>query len=289
MAGGMTMITDFQQDVSELVAKRHSVRTYLLRKLDKSTLEACMAPLTAETALFGAATRYEAIHVDHTPVKLGTYGMIHGAKSFIVAIASKKDLRAGYLQIGYQLEQTALLAIEHDMGTCWLGGTFDKTAFWQAGSVGADEQLVIVLPIGFPSEKRRILERIVQGAAGSSNRRAFEKLFFHAHDGTPVTEETAGAFSLPLSCVRLAPSAVNRQPWRVYLSDKAANFYMEKGRQTDQSLSKPNSSYVDMGIAMCHFEAGAQQAGLTGKWYFEDPQLTVSESCEFIGSWRLDQ
>lgn len=283
------MTLDFQQDVSELAVKRHSVRTYLPQKLNQAELKACMAPLTNETALFGAATRYELVRTDHTPVKLGTYGMIHGAKTFIAAVTSKENLRAGFLQIGYQLEQTVLLAADRGLGTCWLGGTFDSTAFWQAAGVGQNEQLVIVLPIGYPSEKKRLVERVMRGMAGSGSRRAFEKLFFHAQDGTPLSEQASGAFSVPLSCVRLAPSAVNRQPWRVYLSQEMACFYMDQGRHAEQSSAKTTIAYVDMGIAMCHFEAGAMQAGLKGNWLFEDPQLNVPASYEFIGSWKLNQ
>ncbi|MFT8890021.1 MAG: nitroreductase family protein [Ethanoligenens sp.] len=280
------MRLDLQHDASELAMKRHSVRTYLPRMVEERELAICMAPLTDETGIFGAKTRYAAVQVDQTPSKLGTYGMIRDAKTFLAAVVSKKELRAGYLQVGYQLEQTVLIAADNGMGTCWLGGTFDKTAFFQAAGVDEEEQLVIVLPIGYPSGKTRLLEHIVRGTAGSANRRPFEKLFFQAANGEPLSEKMADAFALPLSCVRLAPSAINKQPWRVFVSPTAAYFYLDGGKEKP---TIPDIRYVDLGIAMCHFEAGTIQAGLQGGWVFEDPELSVPMAYEFIGAWKVNK
>lgn len=282
------MQLDFQHDVSELAVTRRSVRTFQPRDVDTQELDICMAPLTRETALFGAETHYAAVHVKQIPIKLGTYGMIHGAKTFLTAAVSKKDLRAGFLQIGYQLEQAVLLAADRGLGTCWLGGTFDKTAFWQASGAREGEQLVIVLPIGYSVGKMRLLEHIVRGAAGSTNRKPFEKLFFNAENGAPLSEQAAGAFSVPLSCVRLAPSAMNKQPWRVFLSQTAAAFYLDRGRE-QAGTAESDIRYVDLGIAMCHFEAGAAQVGLSGNWDFQDPGFSVSAPYEFIAAWKYNQ
>lgn len=282
------MQLDFQHDVSELAVMRRSVRTFQPRDVDAQALDACMVPLTSEKALFGAETRYTAVHVKQTPIKLGTYGMVHGAKTFLTAVTSKKDLRAGFLQIGYQMEQAVLLATDCGLGACWLGGTFDKTAFWQASGTGDGEQLVIVLPIGYPGGKMRLLEHIVRGAAGSANRKPFEKLFFNAENGTPLSEQAAGAFSVPLSCVRLAPSAVNKQPWRLLLSQTSVAFYLDRGKE-QANAAESDIRYVDLGIAMCHFEAGALQAGLSGSWDFQNPGFSAPASYEFIAAWKLSQ
>lgn len=279
------MQLELEHDASQLAVMRRSVRNFIPKRLDEESINACMAPLGEDTALFGAGTRYTAVHVEQTPVKLGTYGMIHGAKTFLAAVVAKKDQRAGFLQVGYQLEQSVLLAADKGLGTCWLGGTFDKTAFWQAAGVRQDEQLVIILPIGHPVGNMHLLEHIVRGVAGSARRKPFEKLFFQADGGTPFSETAAGAFAVPLSCVRLAPSAVNKQPWRVFLSQSSACFYLDRGKDAPSSS---DIRYVDMGIALCHFELGAMQAGLFGKWKFDAPELTVPASYEFIAAWELN-
>ena len=46
---------------------------------------------------------------------------------------------------------------------------------------------------------------------------------------------------------------------------------------------------VDMGIAMCHFELAAREAGLAGSWVFEDPGLVRPEDgAEHVAIWRED-
>jgi hypothetical protein len=40
-----------------------------------------------------------------------------------------------------------------------------------------------------------------------------------------------------------------------------------------------------MGIAMCHFELAAQELGLQGSWFIDEPKLMVPEGTEYTVSW----
>lgn len=60
--------------------------------------------------------------------------------------------------------------------------------------------------------------------------RTFEELFFDGTFDLPLTREKAGVFAEPLDMVRLAPSAVNKQPWRVVVADNAAHFYLKRSK-----------------------------------------------------------
>ena len=274
---------ELKHDVSKVVEMRHSVRNYAFKQVDESTLNECMAPLTDETALFGAKTRYSAVYVEQIPVRLGTYGMIQGAKLFLVAVISKKDPRAGLLQVGYQLEQTVLLAADKGIGSCWIGGTFEKTSFRQAASVRPDEQLAVVVPVGYSAGAKHVFELIMRGIMGSARRKPFEKLFFHATDGKPLTADEADVFAKPLNSVHAAPSSTNRQPWRIAVSSDMVSFYLDHGKG---QIAPSDIRYVDMGIAMCHFELAAQEAGLEGAWTFETPEFPAPPSYEFIATWQ---
>ena len=44
-----------------------------------------------------------------------------------------------------------------------------------------------------------------------------------------MTKEDAGVYELPLEMVRQAPSAVNRQPWRVVMRDGAERPFRKNG------------------------------------------------------------
>ena len=62
-----------------------------------------------------------------------------------------------------------------------------------------------------------------------------------------------------LEAVRLAPSAVNKQPWRVVVTENAAHFYEKKDKGYD------NGTYdlqkADLGIALYHFENQCREEG----------------------------
>jgi hypothetical protein len=64
-----------------------------------------------------------------------------------------------------------------------------------------------------------------------------------------------------LEAARLAPSAVNRQPWR---------FHVEPGSVTvsvdNDHLTFGISKRLDCGIAMLHIEAAALDCGAQGEW-----------------------
>ena len=78
--------------------------------------------------------------------------------------------------------------------------------------------------------------------------------------------------------LRYAPSAVNRQPWRVIRNEKRYHFYLkhDKGYVSE---STGDLQKVDMGIAFCHF-----MSGINGLLCFEDPHLATDAGTEYIGT-----
>ena len=278
------MQLNLTHSISELAKMRHSVRSFKPQVPEQELIKAYMEPLSNTSSLFKSNPRYDSIFVEQIPGKLGTYGMVKGAKSFLLAVAPIKEIRNAYLQIGYQMEQSVFIATDRGLGTCWLGGTFDKTTFYQAANVQKEEKLAVIMPIGYPADNPHLFAGLARRFARSDSRIAFEKLFFNAKTGNSMTEGAAGKFAKPLSCVRLAPSAINKQPWRIYLTDSAAFLFMHSnGKQGADDLH-----YVDMGIAAFHFEAAAKEAGLSGSWNFEPPTFSVPNHLEYIVSWKID-
>ncbi|MBR7032250.1 MAG: nitroreductase family protein [Clostridia bacterium] len=58
-------------------------------------------------------------------------------------------------------------------------------------------------------------ETMMRKGVKADSRLGFEELFFDGGFETPLTEEKSGALKDVLNAVRFAPSAVNKQPWRV--------------------------------------------------------------------------
>ena len=95
-----------------------------------------------------------------------------------------------------------------------------------------------------------LTERVMQGMAGAHNRKSVAVLAPGIGDGWPDWAVAA------VETARLAPSAVNRQPWR-FRMDAGALVIARDGAMETPKVTKR----LDCGIAMLHAELGARAAG----------------------------
>lgn len=198
--------------------------------------------------------------------KLGTYGIISGANSFIVGILHKDEKDS--IEFGYLFEKIILFATDLDLGTCWLGGTFRKDNFANNVKLDEDEFIPIVSPLGNKKDKPKLFDKIMRAGAGSDKRKPWGELFFQEDRSQALNETTAGAYSIPLEMIRLGPSASNKQPWRVIKDGNKFHFFL--CRTKGYGIPSYDMQMNDMGIAKCHFELAAKELGLEGSWIQED-------------------
>lgn len=108
-----------------------------------------------------------------------------------------------------------------------------------------------------------------------------EKLFFREKWGQPLTQ--AGEMAEILELVRWAPSAVNKQPWRILLKDGVYHFYEKKDKgyvgEATGDLQK-----IDVGIALCHFLMGLEEMGKQAEVTVNDPGMEIPGDAEYIAS-----
>ena len=275
-------------NVIALIGKRVSTRTYLKRSVEPDKKEALAAFLDAAgDNPFGAQVRFAILESDSAPRKLGTYGFIKGAQTFMAACVKTggRDIEG----FGFAFERAILFATQLGLCTCWLGGTLSRGAFAKAMGLSS-EILPAVSPVGYAAQHRSLTERFVARSAGARKRLPFETLFFDGGFDTPLSpddERIRTCFEM----VRIAPSASNKQPWRVVRMDGAYHFYMAKTR-----AYPGNSAFgfcmqrIDMGIAACHFSLSAQELGLQGGIVFDDPGLLSADQTraglEYSFTWR---
>ena len=111
----------------------------------------------------------------------------------------------------------------------------------------------------------------------------WDKLFFSEDFSHPLDEKEAGIYHEVLEMVRLAPSAVNTQPWRIIKDDRGFHFFGEETRYyriKRVDFLRNN----DIGIAMSHFDLTCRELNLQGKW----EQLDIANSQDnltYITSW----
>ena len=189
-------------------------------------------------------------------------------------------------QTGYLFEQLILYATSLGLGTCWLGGTFQRSSLEKAAGVKKNELLPAISPVGYGKKSKRLIETAMKLAARSKKRKSWQELFFQAKIGSPLQQREAGPFSRPLEMVRLAPSALNRQPWRIVKAGAYWHFYMAYSPVINKGLGI-NFQRIDMGIAMCHFELSALEEGLPGSWEVHNikPSVPGTDKLHYIATW----
>ena len=214
--------------------------------------------------------------------KLGTYGIISGANSFIIGILHKDEKDS--VEFGYLFEKIVLFATDLDLGTCWMGGTFSKSNFENNIELSEDEFIPIVSPVGNKKEKPKIFDKIMRAGAGSDKRKPWDELFSEEDGSVPLNESTAGLYSIPLEMIRLGPSASNKQPWRVIKDGKAFHFFLSRNK--GYGIPSYDMQKNDMGIAKCHFELSSKELELKGSWVQDD--INLDNDWEYICTWCVE-
>jgi nitroreductase len=275
----------------ELIDRRYSCRTYLDRPIStdyKARLREWMA--TRTDGPLGSQARFGLLAAapgDRQALRrLGTYGFIKGATGFIVGAAQRAP---NHLEdFGYLLEEIVLFATGIGLGTCWLGGTFTRSTFVSRfGGLARGETMPAVVSTGYIGDDgtARIRER-EEGA----RRFRRDELFFDERIGEPLATASAGGYARALEAVRMAPSATNRQPWRIVRTGHDWHFLLQRtkgyGGAAFKLLRIADLQRVDLGIAMCHFALVARELGLDGRWVVDDPGLALPDRVEYTVTWR---
>lgn len=274
--------------VEETVNKRHSVRTYDGSSLTEEEKKQLTAYITSLSNPFSIDISFQILDKSSSNKgeKLGTYGVIKGVTNYIGA--SVPDVNLSLEALGYSFENLILYATSLGLGTCWLGGTFNRSGFSNTMNLKDGHLFPAISPIGHGSEKKRAVDSLMKWAAKSNHRYDWNQVFFDKDFKKPLTREEAGNYAYPLEMLRLAPSAVNKQPWRIVKRGNVFDFYEQK------SLKEKTLGFdlqrVDMGIATCHFHLAAMEKNLSGKFEtLEEPALNNTQERKYLYSWVADQ
>lgn len=167
-----------------------------------------------------------------------SYGFFKGVRSVIALKGSVGDVLVKE-KIGYYGEKLVIEAIKMNLGTCWVGGTFDsKSTIFDKK---AEEILVCVITIGYCNNKKSLRETIIHNVTHRRSRNIKE--FYNSDMGNPPDWFINGV----LAAVK-APSEKNRQPVIFEYKNGKASAFVEKYEGLEP---------VDLGIAKLHFSIGA--------------------------------
>ena len=274
--------------VEETIRKRVSTRTYESRKLSADDKEKILKEISQLTNPFGENVRIRLIEKNTAAngEKLGTYGVIKGASTFLGVTTDKTEF--GLVAAGYQFENLVLIATGMGLSTVWLAGTFSREQFEKAMDIQKDELFPAISPIGYAADKRSITENLMRKTMKSDMRKPWGELFFLDSFGNELSHEEADRYADPLEMLRLAPSATNAQPWRVVKKQNAYHFFEthKKNASEEEKMIKK----VDLGIALSHFHQTALEQGLVGQFKkMDNTGINIPENTTYIISWEMEK
>lgn len=283
-----------KNSIIDIIQSRYSCRTYEDIPIKDSSIKDLTSIINnPPVGPFGGLVRFELFYEIGSELcrvaKLGTYGFINGARSF-VAGAIKKDAHA-MEDFGYVFEWFILKATELGLGTCWLGATFQRTILTKAMRLSEGEIMPVATPVGYPAQRQTVFDKTVKAYTRPRERKKWRSLFVDMATNEPLTKDSPGNYATALEMVRLAPSASNQQPWRVLYDSRSNIFHFILHRtlvysQVAKLVATVDLQMIDMGIAMCHFELSAKELGSSGSWKILNPGQKLRYRGEkYIASW----
>jgi nitroreductase len=249
----------------EAISRRRSIRRYAPKLVEADHLEA-MRRVCAEFRPFQSA---RAVLVTDAPEDIfrgipGGYGKVSGAPALVALVGNMQspDVQEalGYTGEGVILEATAL-----GLATCWVGGFFSPKRAAAIAKVTPNERVLAVTPIGYAKEGSSLQERAMSRFGHNWKRRPLSDLV------TGLDAKNWPAWMMAaLEAARLAPSAMNRQPWRFQVDKVSITVSADSAVNPTMVVSKR----LDCGIAMLHIEIGALSSGAKGSWeLLKSPQV----------------
>ncbi len=237
-------------DAFEIMKQRVSCRAFSEAEIEREKIEkliACIDRINEEQGLHFQI--YTGIGKQQSVVGLNR-AMFSGKVFWYAALVGGED-EISAEKVGYYGEELVLLATSLGLGTCWVGGTYDRDSV--NPQIEPGEKLWDVIPIGFPAEKTPLKQRMIRNSLRKKTPAPKEILEGDtAYDDLPEWVKTG------LQAILDGPSAVNRLP--VHLVCENHNYYMK--------IYKKNSGFEwnDLGIAKYQFWYAANALDVHGEW-----------------------
>ena len=265
----------------EIIKGRRSVRTFDGRNLsadDRNKLEEFISGITNP---FGIPVEFVIMDADACGL---SSPVITGEKLYVAG----KVKKAPYADaaFGYSFERLVLYAWSLGIGTTWIGGTMKRDLFERAAGLSEGEMMPCVSPLGYPAKKKSVREAMMRKGVGADKRMPAESLFFEGSFAAPLSAGNKEKLHDLIEMVRWAPSAVNKQPWRIVIADGAYHFY-EKKDKGYVSDATGDLQKIDVGIAICHLVMGLEEQAGKPEVVIDDPGIAIPENTEYIATVRV--
>lgn len=267
--------------ISDIIMQRKSVRTYDGQGLKDEDKKRILEYIETIENPYGIPVTFRLLDAKE-------YGLSSPVLSGEQLYAAAKVEKTAHAEeaFGYSFEKLVLYAWSLGIGTVWIGGTMNRSLFEKAIGLKENEMMPCVSPLGYPAKKRSVRESLMRKGVKADDRMRFEELFFDESLETPLTAQKAGDAANALEMVRWAPSAVNKQPWRIIVQKDTYHFY-EKKDKGYVSDAAGDLQKIDVGIALCHFMLSMEAKQTAAEFILSDPDIEIRPDMEYIASVRI--
>lgn len=269
--------------LSQYMLERKSVRTFKEgQKIDADKLNTFKEFIKDIKNPYDIPVKFEIFDKDANGL---SSPVVADEEAYVIATVPKTEhAEEAY---GYSFELMMLCAKALGIGTVMIGGTMKREIFEQAANLSEGEMMPCVTPIGVPADKRSIKENLMRTGIKADSRKDASKLFFD-DEFDKAMGDTSDEVKLALEHLRWAPSAVNKQPWRIVRQGNVYHFYEKK----DKGYINPSTGdlqKIDLGIAISHFMTSLKDSGVESKLILENPAIACPEDTEYIASVNVEQ
>jgi len=256
-------------NLDEALVSRRSIRNFLNEKMSNEEIKEIeekikkLLVLDENIKIKGVIVE-DGINFQKDTMKgfIGDYGKVI-APHYIVWFSEKIK---GYKEnLGYTFEELVLWMSTKGIGSCWIGGNFNVNDIKLKFDVEIGLEPVIIIAFGKPDiginmyrkrkeyKRKNISDLIIKEEMNNDSlkQNKFENEWFELID-----------------IARLAPSAVNMQPWRFEIKDEILNLYLNKGAFLSKLVAE-RWGKLDCGIILKHIVLIARISGYKAEIFYD--------------------
>jgi hypothetical protein len=220
----------------KLIIKRCSRRSYLKKPLSLKMCSAIEKIIVEINSLSQLNCQFVKDGSKPFSSILKTYGLFSNVQSFI-KMQGHNDTTNLFEKVGYYGEELILRLTKLNLGTCWVGGTYDPKHV----QVIKDHQLVCLITVGYVDDLQTNKEKMIKDIIAKKRKSIEQRLISDVID---IPQWLKNGMEMVIH----APSAKNTQkPMFVY----------KQGVLSANIDETYRFDLIDLGIAKRHFEIGA--------------------------------